>query len=433
MQVTVETTSGLERRMVINVPADKVNSEVDKRVKDTARRVRLDGFRPGKVPASVVKQRFGPSIRAEVLQDVVRDSYIEAIDQESITPAGYPRFEDVKDDGKGDVEFAAVFEVFPEIKLGDFSKVEAEKQEVEITDENVEAMIESLRQQRAEYTEIKRAAKADDKVIIDFVGKVDGEPFEGGAAEDQELILGSGKMIPGFEDGIMGMTAGKEKTIEVTFPEEYQNKELAGKKAEFDITCKQVLKPELPKLDKDFMEALGARGKTKAEFQQEVKENMAREARQAASGKIKNQIIDQLLETSEFDAPSALVDQEIQRLRQEAVQQFGGSQQMDPNQLPKELFTDQAERRVRTGLIFSEIAKQYEIEPDDASVKARVEEIASVYQEPQSVVDYYMNNQEQLAQVQSLVVEDAVVDRVLQDAQVTETKVDYYEAVKKEG
>ncbi len=432
MQVTVETTSGLERRMVVNVPADKVDSEVNKRVKDTARRVRLDGFRPGKVPASVVKQRFGPSIRAEVLQDVVRNSYIEAIDQESITPAGYPRFEDVKDEG-GEVQFAAVFEVFPEIKIGDFSKVEAEKQEVEITDENVDAMIESLRQQRADYKEIKRAAKNDDKVIIDFVGKIDGEPFEGGTAEDQELILGSGKMIPGFEDGVVGMTAGKEKTIKVNFPEEYQNKELAGKEAEFDITCKQVLKPELPKVDEEFMQALGARETDKAGFREEVKENMSREARQAASGKVKNQVIDQLIKTSEFDAPSALVDQEIQRLRQEAVQQFGGDQKIDPNQLPKELFTDQAERRVRTGLIFSEIAKQYEIEADEAAVKARVEELASVYQDPKSVIDYYYNNQEQLGQVQSLVIEDAVVDRVLQDAQVTETKVDYYEAVKREG
>lgn len=433
MQVTVETTSDLERRMVINVPADKVNTEVDKRVKETARRVRLDGFRPGKVPASVVKQRFGQSIRAEVLQDVLRNSYVEALEQESITPAGYPRFEDVKDQGEGDVEFSAVFEVFPEIKIGDFSAVEVEKPEVDISEENIDQMIDSLREQRAEYNEVDRAAKDGDKVIVNFVGKIDGEAFEGGTAEDQELILGSGKMIPGFEDGVIGMKPGEEKVVPVTFPEEYQNAELAGKTAEFDMTVNKVLEPEMPELNEEFIKTLGARETTVEGFRQEVKENMTREARQSVSGKVKNTVIDQLLETSEFGAPSALVDQEIQRLQQEAVQQFGGNQQIDPSQLPKELFTEQAERRVRTGLLFSEIAKQYELEAGDEAVRARVEELASVYQDPKSVVDYYYNNQEQLSQVESLVLEDAVVDRILDDAKVTETKVDYYEAVKREG
>ncbi|TGG95569.1 trigger factor [Natronospirillum operosum] len=432
MQVTVETTSGLERRMTINVPADKVNAEVDKRVKDTARRVRLDGFRPGKVPASVVKQRFGPSIRAEVLQDVVRESYVEALDQESITPAGYPRFEDVKDEGEA-VQFAAVFEVFPEIRLGDFSKVEVERSTVEVTDENVEQMIESLRQQRAEYNDVDRAAANDDKVVADFVGKIDGEAFDGGSAEDQELILGSGRMIPGFEEGIVGIKPGAEKTIEVTFPEEYQNKDLAGKKATFDITLKKVQAPSLPELNEDFIKELGARETDVEAFRQEVRENMTREARQAVQSKVKNDVINQLIEASEFDAPTALVDQEIQRLRQEAVQQFGGGQQMDPNQLPRELFVEQAERRVRTGLIFSEVAKKHELEADDESVRARVEELASVYQEPESVVNYYMNNQEQLAQVQSLVLEDKVIERILQDAKVTEVQADYYEAVKRDN
>lgn len=432
MQVTVETTSGLERRMTINVPADKVNAEVDKRVKDTARRVRLDGFRPGKVPASVVKQRFGPSIRAEVLQDVVRESYVEALDQESITPAGYPRFEDVKDEGEA-VQFAAVFEVFPEIKLGDFSKVAVERSTVEVTDENVEQMIESLRQQRAEYNDVDRAAANDDKVVADFVGKIDGEAFDGGSAEDQELILGSGRMIPGFEEGIVGIKPGAEKTIEVTFPEEYQNKDLAGKKATFDITVKKVQAPSLPDLNEDFIKELGARETDVEAFRQEVRENMTREARQNVQSKVKNDVINQLIEASEFDAPTALVDQEIQRLRQEAVQQFGGGQQMDPNQLPRELFVEQAERRVRTGLIFSEVAKKHELEADDESVRARVEELASVYQEPESVVNYYLNNQEQLAQVQSLVLEDKVIERILQDAKVTEVQADYYEAVKRDN
>lgn len=431
MQVTVEATSGLERRMVINVPADKIDSEVDKRVKDTARRVRLDGFRPGKVPVSVVRQRFGQGIRAEVLQDVVRDSYVEALDKESIVPAGYPRFEDVKDEG-GQVEFTAVFEVFPEVTLGDFSALAVDVDEVDVTDENVDQMIDTLRKQRAEYKAVKRKSVKEDKVKIDFVGKVDGEVFEGGSAEGQELVLGSGSMIPGFEDGIIGMKAGEEKTIDVTFPEQYGNADLAGKAATFDITVHEVLKPEMPELDEAFIKELGARETTVEGFRAEVKENMEREARQSLRNKSKGVVIDQLLASNSFDVPASMVDQEIDRLRQDAVQQFGGQAKIDASQLPKELFQDQAVRRVKTGLIFSKIAEQFEIKADEAAVRKYIEDIAAVYQDPQSVIDYYYNNREQLAQVQSAVMEEAVIAAVLKDAAVKTSTVDYYAAVKRE-
>lgn len=431
MQVTVEATSGLERRMVINVPADKINSEVDKRVKDTARRVRLDGFRPGKVPVSVVRQRFGQGIRAEVLQDVVRDSYVEALDKESIVPAGYPRFEDVKDEG-GQIEFTAVFEIFPEVTLGDFSALAVDVDEVDVTDENVDQMIDTLRKQRAEYKAVKRKSAKDDKVKIDFVGKVDGVVFEGGSAEGQELVLGSGSMIPGFEEGIIGMKAGEEKTIDVTFPEQYGNAELAGKAATFDITVHEVLKPEMPELDEAFVKDLGARETTVEGFRGEVKENMEREARQSLRNKSKAVVIDQLLANNSFDVPASMVDQEIDRLRQDAVQQFGGQAKIDASQLPKELFQDQAVRRVKTGLIFSKIAEQFEIKADEAAVRKYVEDIAAVYQDPQSVIDYYYNNREQLAQVQSAVMEEAVIAVVLKDAAVKTSTVDYYAAIKRE-
>lgn len=431
MQVTVEATSGLERRMVINVPADKIDSEVDKRVKDTARRVRLDGFRPGKVPVSVVRQRFGQGIRAEVLQDVVRDSYVEALDKESIVPAGYPRFEDVKDEG-GQVEFTAVFEVFPEVILGDFSALSVDVDEVDVTDENVDQMIDTLRKQRAEYKAVKRKSVKEDKVKIDFVGKVDGEVFEGGSAEGQELVLGSGSMIPGFEDGIIGMKAGEEKTIDVTFPEQYGNADLAGKAATFDIIVHEVLKPEMPELDEAFIKELGARETTIEGFRAEVKENMEREARQSLRNKSKSVVIDQLLANNSFDVPASMVDQEIDRLRQDAVQQFGGQAKIDASQLPKELFQDQAVRRVKTGLIFSKIAEQFEIKADEAAVRKYIEDIAAVYQDPQSVIDYYYNNREQLAQVQSAVMEEAVIAAVLKDAAVKTSTVDYYAAVKRE-
>jgi trigger factor len=427
MQVTVETTNHLERRMLVQLPATAVDEKFNARVKETAKRVRIDGFRPGKVPASVIRQRFGPSIRAEVLEDVIKDAYIEALNQENIKPAGYPRFEDVKDEGDS-VEFAALFEVFPEITLGDFSSFKVEQVNPQVTSDNVEKMIESLRQQKASYSDTDRAAQTDDQVVIHFKGFLNGEAFEGGTAENQELVLGSGRMIPGFEDGILGMTAGEQKTITVTFPEDYQNKELAGQQVQFEIDVTAVKEPVLPVIDEAFIQELGARAKDVAGFKEEVQANMEREAKQAANEKTKTAVIDQLIATADFAVPSALIDDEIYRLQQEAVQQFGGaSSGFDPSQLPKELFSERAERRVRTGLLFSQITTQNDLKITDEAVQARLKEIASVYQDPDSVIQFYQNNAEQLSQVRTLVLEDSVLEFILLQAQVSTKDADYFE------
>lgn len=430
MQVSVEATQGLERRLKVGVPANEVDNAVNQKLKETARRVRLDGFRPGKVPVSVVKQRFGDGIRAEVLQEVVRENYAKALSEEKLNPAGMPSIEFTQDKAGEDVEFVATFEVFPEVKLSEVDGYEFDKQSAEISDADIDTMLDNLRQQRAEYTPVERAAKEGDQVKIDFVGKVDGEAFEGGSAEGQTLVLGSGSMIPGFEAGIEGMKAGETKAVEVTFPEEYGNKELAGKPAVFDITVQEVAEAELPELNEEFFKAFGAEGTDLESFKVEVRNNMEREARNALQGKLKNEVIEKLLEDNPLDVPSALIDEEIGRLQQQAVQQFGGGAQMDPSSLPKELFQDQAERRVKIGLLMNELINSAELKADDDAVRAYIEDQASVYQDPQQVIDYYYSNQELMNQVRAVVVENAAIDYILSKSKVTESTVSYEDAVK---
>lgn len=433
MQVSVETTTGLERRMTVGVPAAEVDTAVTQKLKDTARRVRIDGFRPGKVPVSVVKQRFGDSIRAEVLEEVVRNHYAQALTSEKITPAGSPSIEFSKDKAGEDVEFVATFEVFPDVELAGFDGFEFEKSKAEVTDADIDKMLDNLRKQRANYVQVDRAAKDGDRVKVDFTGKIDGEVFEGGSAEDQAVTLGSGQMIPGFEAGIEGMKANEEKPVEVTFPEDYGNAELAGKTAVFDIKVNEVAEAELPEMDEEFFAAFGAGGKDLETFKAEVRQNMEREARTALEGKLKNNVIDKLVEVNELDVPTALVQDEIQRLKQQAVQQFGEQAQIDPSSLPDELFTEQAQRRVKIGLIMNELITKAEIKADDEAVKAYIEDQASVYQDPQQVIDYYSSNPEMLNQVKAVVVENAAIDHILENSKVTESVVSYEEAIKSNG
>ena len=430
MQVSVETTTGLERRMTVGVPAGEVDNAVSQKLKETARRVRIDGFRPGKVPVSVVKQRFGAGIRAEVLEEVVRNYYVKALTEEKVVPAGSPSIEFTKDKAGEDVEFTATFEVFPEIELASFEGYEFEKSSAEITDADVDTMLENLQKQRANYVNVERPATNGDRVKIDFVGKVDGEVFEGGSAEGQSVTLGSGQMIPGFEAGIEGMAIGETKAVEVTFPEDYGNKELAGKSAVFDITLHEVSEAELPELNEEFFAAFGSEGKDLESFKVEVRKNMEREARTALEGVLKNTVIDQLVKSNEFDVPSALVADEIRRLKQQAMQQFGQQSQFDVNTLPDEIFKDQAERRVKVGLIMNEVISSAEIKAEDEAIDAYINDQASVYQDPQQVIDYYKSNDEMLNQVKAVVVENAAIDHILNASKVVESVVSYEEAIK---
>ncbi|EKF74887.1 trigger factor protein [Alcanivorax hongdengensis A-11-3] len=430
MQVSVETTSGLERRLTVGVPAEKVDTAVQNKLQEARKNIRLDGFRPGKVPMTEVKRRFGSAVRNEVLADVMREAFIEAVEQEKLQPAGMPGFEATKNEAGKDLEFVATFEVYPEVELAGFDAIEVEKPQAEVSDADVDTMIDTLRQQRAQFEVVERAAETGDRVNIDFKGLKDGEAFEGGAAEGQNLELGSGQMIPGFEDGIVGMKAGDEKDIDVTFPEDYQSEELKGQAVVFQIKVNKVEGKQLPEVDAEFMKAFGVDDGDEAKFKAEVRKNMERELKNAIQGKVKEQAMDGLVKLHEFDLPASLVTQEIQRMRQQMVQQFGGGQQFDASILPDDLFKEQAERSVRLGLVVRTILDKHEVKADADKVKARVEEIAEQYEKPEEVVNWVYSNPQQLQQIEGAVLEDQVVELVLDAAKVEEKAMSYQDAVK---
>lgn len=432
MQVSIETTTGLERRMTVGIPADQVETEVTKRLQQAAKTVNLNGFRKGKVPLKVVKQRFGAGVRQEVMGEVMSRSFYEAIQKEDVKPAGQPAIEPKEAAEGQDIEFVATFEVYPEIALGDTAGFEIEKLTAEVQDADVDNMIDVLRKQQAAWTAVERAAATDDQVNIDFNGTKDGEEFAGGKAEGQDLVLGSGSMIPGFEDGIAGMKAGEEKVVALTFPEDYQAEELQGAAVEFTIKVNTVSEQELPALDKEFFSKYGVESDDETQFRADVKKNMERELKNAAKTKLKNQVMDKLVEAHEVELPKALVAGEIEALRNQMMQQFGGAQpNMDLRSLlPDDMFTEQAERRVALGLIVGEVVKASEIKVDADRVREMVEEMASTYQDPEEVINYYYSNQQMLASVESVVLEDQVVDHIISSAKVTETESSYEDVIK---
>ena len=428
MQVSVENTSALERRMTIGVPAERIETEVNKRLQQTARRAKVPGFRPGKVPMSVIRQRYEEAARQEALGDLIQATFYEAVVEQKLNPAGAPAVEPkVFEKGK-DLEYIATFEVFPEFTVAGFDTIKVERLEADVADADLDNMLEVLRKQNVRFEAVEREAQNEDQLNIDFVGKVDGEAFAGGSATGTQLVLGSGRMIPGFEDGLVGAKAGEARVLNVTFPEDYQNLDLAGKAAEFTVKVNSVSAPQLPELNEDFFAQFGIKESTLEGFRAEVRKNMERELRQAIKTKVKNQVMDGLLAANPVDVPKALLENEVNRLRVQAVQQFGGN--IKPEQLPAELFEEQAKRRVVLGLIVAEVVKQFELKPDDARVRAMIEEMASAYQEPEQVIAWYYKNDQQMNEVRSVVLEEQVVDTVLQKATVTDKSVSYEEAVK---
>lgn len=430
MQVSVETTSGLERKLIIDIPAANVEQEISKRLQQVSRNARIDGFRSGKVPMRIVKQRYGKGVREEVLGEQMQRGFIEAITQEKLNPAGAPQVEPTVDEEGKDFQFTATFEIYPVVELQGLDAIEVEQLTADVTDADMDNMLDILRKQQAEYSETAEAAKDGDRVKIDFDGYVDGEAFEGGKAEGYSLVLGSKSMIPGFEDQLIGSKAGEEKTIKVTFPEDYQSEDLQGKEAEFKITVHAVEVVELPELNEEFFTKFGVEADSEAAFREEVSKNMARELKQAIQRHTKNQVMDGLVLQNAIDVPSALVAQEIQRLKQQAIQQFGGGQQFDASALPDELFTAQAERRVKLGLLINAAIEKFELKADSARVDALIEDMASTFQDPEQVKQYYKSNKEQLAQLEALALEEQVVDTLLDQAKVTQKASNYEDAIK---
>jgi len=341
-----------------------------------------------------------------------------------------PKFEPVVDEEGKDLEFKATYEVYPQVELADFSAIEVEQQSAEVNDADLETMVDTLRKQQAQWNASDAAAEDGDQVNIDFEGFIDGEAFEGGSAEGYGLTLGSNSMIPGFEDALVGSKAGEETTLDVTFPADYQKEDLQGKPAQFKVKVNEVKKPELPELNEEFFKAFGVETADEAEFRSEIRKNMERELARAIRTLTKQQVVQGLVAANEVDVPSALLDQEIDRLRQQAVQQFGGAQQFDPKQLPAELFKEQAEKRVVIGLLMNAAIEANELTPSDEKVNELIEEVAATYQDPDQVREYYSSNPEQRQQVEAMALEEQVVEKVLASAKVSQSEATYEEIIR---
>jgi trigger factor len=418
MQVSIESGEGLERRMTVELPAERVDEEIDKRLKHIAKTAKMAGFRPGKVPMSMVRKRYSDQVRQEVFGELVQSTYFEALSHEKLQPAGNPTIEPLeKEPGEG-MAYTAVFEVLPEIELSDLSGVTIKRPKVEVTDDDLQEMIERLRKQRVTWSDVERASEKGDRVIINFKGYIDGELFQGGSADDAPLVLGSGSMIEGFEEGLMGAAAGDSRTLEVKFPEDYRVNDLAGKPATFEVEVTKVAEPVLPEVDDEFAKAFGVAEGGMDAFKVEIRSNMEREAEEKIRNILKQQAMDALLEQNTIDIPQAMVQQEAQALLEQTKANMAQSGQSSNLELPPELFEEQAKRRVSLGLIIAEVVRANDIQLDEARLRARVEEVAASYEQPQEVIDYYYSNQQQLAGMQNLVLEEQVMEWVLEQAQV---------------
>ncbi|MEQ8803792.1 trigger factor [Haliea sp.] len=433
MQVSIETTSGLERRLTVGVPAARVDSEVDSRLQKAAQNVRLPGFRPGKVPMKVMRQRFGAGVRQEVLGEVMSRSFQEAVVQEKLRPAGQPSIEPRNLEPGRDLEYVATFEVFPEVEVVAMAGFEVTRPAAEVTDADIDTIIDVFRKQQGSWDEVQRAAATGDQVNIDYTGTRDGEPFEGGSAEGADLELGSGRMIPGFEDGIVGMQPGEEKTLDLSFPDDYHNEDLRGAAVEFVVKLNSIKELTPAPLNDELFRLYGVEEGGEEQFRKEVAENMSRELKNAVNNKVKQQVMDAVVEAHKaLEVPRALVAQEIDALRGQMFQQFGGAapEGLDLKSiLPDDMFRDNAERRVKLGLILSEMINKHGLKADPAKVRATIEELAATYQDSEEVVNWYYGNPDQLASVESKVLEDSVVEKLLEDANITEQACTYQEAI----
>jgi trigger factor len=432
MQVVLESPSALERQFTITIPTGDVETEFEAKLAETAKRVRIDGFRPGKVPASVVRQRYGQAIRQEIVSDLMEKSLGQALSEHDVKPIGQPKIDDVKFEEGSDFSFKATFEVFPELDPALIDGDEIEQTKCKVGAADIKEMIATLREQRKSWKESARAAsKEGDRVTINFEGFIEGEAFEGGKGEDHALVLGSGSMIPGFEDGIVGMKKGDAKDIEVTFPEDYHAENLKGKAATFKIEVTKHERGELPAVDEEFIKAFGVESGDEKDFKAELKEQMERELSLTLKNMNKTKVFDILLEKNgEAPVPEAAIKSEIHALKHQAVERFGGGQQFDPHQLPDELFTEQAERRVRLGILLGATVKKLELQADTDRVRALIDEMAAAYDDPEQVVNFYYSNDENLKQVEALAVEEQVAEKLLESAKVKTIDMSYADVMK---
>jgi len=423
MMVSVQSTGALERRMEVAVPASRIEKEVDERLKTVSRTARLKGFRPGKAPLKVIRQQFGSQIHREVVSELLQSSFAEAVTERKLNPAGGPRIEPISVGEGEDLKYTAIFEVFPEVTVKGLESISLERPVASVTDEDVDAMIESLRKQRPNWKAATRGSRTGDRVTIDFAGTVDGAAFDGGQGQDIAITLGEGRMLPEFEAGLIGRDPDSKASISVRFPDDYHSKALAGKTAQFDVTVKKVEEPELPPLDEEFCAAYGVSEGGIAKLREEVGDNMRRELEQNIRVRMKSQVLDKLVAANPVELPAALVETQVRDMQIDTARRMGVR---DASQIPaREPFIDPARRRVALGLLINEIIKTEKIELDRAKVTSRLEEIVATYKDPQEALRLYRENREAMQQVEMLVLEDQVVDWLLGRVKTTDEPTNF--------
>ena len=422
MHVTVEATSKLGRKMTVEVPAERIDSEIEKRLKSMTRNVKLHGFRPGKVPLRIVKQRFGNQVQKEVLGEVLQSSYQQAVSQEKLRPASGPSIvPKVAEAGKG-LTYTATFEVFPEIKLADIGGLEIIRPVTEVTEGDIDKTLETLREQRRTWREVSRRAEKGDRVIVDYEGKIDGKTFEGGKAESTPIELGSGRMLNAFEDGLIGVQEGDDVSIELTFPEDYKPDKLAGKTANFDVKVKSVSQPVLPEVNEELAITFGVKSGGVSQFREEVRSNMERELKQMIKDRLKEQVMDGLLERNQIELPEALVKEEISRSKKLMMENLGMD---DHSKFPDAMFEENARKRVALWLLMSETIKTHNIEPDREKVEQTLQNIAASYEDPQQLIRHYRGDPNAMSQIESMAMEEQFVEWVMERAIVKDENMSY--------
>lgn len=424
MAVTVETLDKLERKITLTLSADLINNEVESRLKRLARTVKADGFRPGKVPMSIVAQRYGYSVQYEVMNDKVGEAFAQAASEAQLRVAGAPRITEKEGAPEGQLSFDATFEVYPEVKIADLSTAEVERVSTEVTDAAIDKTVEILRKQRRTFGQrpAAEAAADGDRVTIDFEGKIDGEPFAGGKAEDFQFILGEGRMLEEFEKAVRGMKSGESKTFPLKFPEDYHGKDVAGKEADFLVTVKKVEQQNLPEIDEAFAKSLGIADGTVEALRADIKKNLEREVKFRVLARNKNAVMDALIKAAELELPKSLVQNEVDRMIAGARADLKnrGVKDAENAPIPAEVFLPQAEKRVRLGLVVAELVKTNELQAKPEQIKTHIEELAQSYEKPQEVVRWYLSDNQRLAEVEAVVLENNVTDFVLGKAKVTD-------------
>jgi trigger factor len=431
MAVTVETLEKLERKITLSLPVGTIQSEVDSRLRKLARTVKMDGFRPGKVPMNVISQRYGYSVHYEVMNDKVGEAFASAANEAKLRVAGQPRITESAASPEGQMAFDAVFEVFPEVKIGDLSTAEVERIHAEVNDAAIDKTVEILRKQRRTFSQrsVESAAQDTDRVSVDFEGKIDGEPFAGGKADDYQFILGDGQMLKEFEDATRGMKLGESKTFQLAFPAEYHGKDVAGKTADFMVTLKKVEAAQLPPVDDELARLLGIADATVAGLRADISKNLQREVKTRLLGRNKQAVMDTLVAKAELELPKSSVQSEIDRMIEGARADLKqrGVKDADKAPIPDDIFRTQAERRVRLGLVVAELVRGNDLQAKPEQIRAHIDELASSYEKPADVVRWYYGDNRRMAEVESIVIENNVTEFVLARAKVTPKTVTFDE------